>query len=163
MAGNDDGDRRAADRAADGADAVGAAEAPRQLGVAHGRAVRDPPELRPDGALEVRAVQLHIELEDGALPGEVLLELLDRSRERRIVAVALVQRRAPTREAQRTESGVAGDQGQRADRAVEDGPHGFSRGVVEDDAERGPGTVRDGADAVAQADPVPATRAGGGA
>jgi hypothetical protein len=58
---------------------------PRQLAVRDRRSERDPLELRPDAALELRSLRGQRKLEAVAIPFEVLHELIHRLEEQRVV------------------------------------------------------------------------------
>src|SRR6266540_2850641 len=85
VAGKDDRERVAAVRQADGAAGARPAEPGGDAAVAGGVAVGDLGQQLPDAPLEVAAANRHAKVEDGALAGEVRLELLRRVRQRRPV------------------------------------------------------------------------------
>src|SRR3954447_16831371 len=87
MARDDQSDRVAPVRAADRAARAGAADAFGDLRVGRGLAVRDRAHLVPHAPLERRALELDIQVELGALAGEVLLELDRGVRDRLRVAL----------------------------------------------------------------------------
>ena len=92
MARHDDADRIVTVGQADGTRCVGGAQLGGDLSVRTGLAIGDRQQRGPHPALERRPDQVQLQVELGALPAEVLLELLDGVGER-VLSVALVEDR----------------------------------------------------------------------
>ncbi len=117
MAGHDDADRVLPVGQPHGAGRAGLAEVLRQFSVRTGLAVRNPPELGPDGALERGTGEVQRKVELPQLTGEVGVQLLDGLVEGAGVGLAeglLGRPVALTGHIETGEDPVRGDEGQRA-------------------------------------------------
>jgi hypothetical protein len=124
VAGDDDGDRVAVIGPADGPHGGRLADRPRDLPVARGLAEGDPAERRPDLALERGPLGRQRQLEAGARPGEVLLQLQGGRAEAAVVPAGAGARPGGVRivvEVQSDQRVARADQGQAADGARDGG------------------------------------------